>query len=385
MDAGGSAQGAASGSGANSGANSGSGYGEQSENQATTTTSSQQQPTSAASSSTSIPSNFSTGPGVNKAAIACEVIGGIAALFLLVFFGYFVLKRRREKRRRSAEPVTYATLNTSMAGVPFNHRNYSGEHQSLVPPQPAFRRDGTEVRGGAYNENEESRLYFLPTYAESQAGVMGNTNSGIVSHRSYAGYESESTIHSAISPITPSDIMSPHGMGSAPFLMPQYTADTMGFPEVASPQPTAASFSRPQRATDTMGFPIDDPAISHLRSTTPASIIAPIPRPLVVHQDSLERIVRERMMNATPQGTGLFRNDTFGTVPSRYSSTNTNRIESPTLGLQPVRQYLAPQSSLLNTGVARSASQETRRTSIISALSVTELENLGVGPRNRWV
>jgi hypothetical protein len=141
----------------------------------------------------------------------------------------------------------------------------------------------------------------------------------------------------------------------------------------------------PQQTRDTMGFPVDGSDIGLNRLSTPGlPIVAPIPRHALVHQDSLERVVREGMMNGTPelQDVSLLgpRNGPTGRVLSQELMR-----ESPILGLNPVRMQGAPTSNV-GGGVQRFESQRTLSSVSsmgISVVSDTELERLGVGSRSR--
>lgn len=87
-----------------------------------------------------------------------------------------------------------------------------------------------------------------------------------------------------------------------------------------------------------MGFPVGGSDIGIHRTSTPVlPIVAPVPRHPLVHQDSLERVVRDGMMNGTPelQDMSLLgpRNGPAGRVLSQELMK-----ESPDLGqMNPVR------------------------------------------------
>ena len=183
---------------------------------------------------------------------------------------------------------------------------------------------------------------------------------------------------------TPTTGISPQTTGGEiPFMMPQHTRDTG-----ISPQTTGGEIPlmMSQNMRDTMGFPVDGSDIGIHRTSTPGfPIVAPVPRHPLVHQDSLERVVREGM-NATPelQGVNMLgpRNGPAGRVLSQELMR-----ESPVLGqLNPVRLQGATAPGNLGGGVQRFESQRTVSSVSsmgISVVSDTELERLGVGSRVR--
>jgi hypothetical protein len=391
MNAGGPGQG---GQGGQSGAGSG---GQNNGNQATTTTSTQQQQTTSqgfitstsnrqtqtttSPTSTSTSTSSSSSSSNQKAAIIGGVIGGIAALLLIALLAIWLLNRRQKKRiaekRGSAEPVTYANLNDSFAGVPFGHSNRNSQHDSLLPPQPILTPgtgpsspQGVGIRGGdGHDVERDSGDYFLPTYAESQAGMsLGGARSLGRLNTSHAESGSEATVspmsvrHPGGSPVTPTAGISPQTTGGdIPLMMPQQTRDTMG-------------------------FPIDSSDIGLNRTSTPGlPIVAPIPRHPLVHQDSLERVVREGMMNGTPelQDTSLL----GPRGPAGRVLSQELMRESPVLGqMNPVRMQNTTQGSNLSGNVQRFESQRTVSSVSsmgVSVVSDTELERLGFGSRVR--
>jgi hypothetical protein len=159
----------------------------------------------------------------------------------------------------------------------------------------------------------------------------------------------------------------------------QYTGN-MEEPYIISPQTTGASILLPQHTRDTMGFPVErdfEEFRPHLE--TPLPIVAPVPRHPIMHQDSLELVVRQGLMPSESP------------VPS---NTNPDRLrvlsqemprESPVLGdMHPVR--MMPPAAL-NNGLGRNNTQRT--VSTVSSMGIDmvsdgELERLGVGSRARY-
>lgn len=374
----------------------------------TLTTTPTQSPTSTSTSSSS-----SSSSGNQKTAIIGGVIGGIVGLLVIALFAIWLLNRREKKRiaekRGSAEPVTYSNLNSSFAGVPFGHgnsnrnsQNGSSQHDSLLAPRPLFTPRtgpstpdaGVGIRGGegrdsAADVERNSGDYFLPTYAESQAGMsIGGARSLGRLNTSNAGSGSEATV----SPMsvrhpggTPTTIISPQTTGGeTPSMMPQHTGSTAPI----SPETTGGTipFMMPQNTRDTMGFPVDGSDVGIHRTSTPIfPIVAPVPRHPLVHQDSLERVVREGMMNGTPELQDMSRLGPRNGPAGRVLSQELMR-ESPILGqMNPVR-FQGTNTSNMGNGVQRFESQRTVSSVSsmgISVVSDTELERLGVGSRVR--
>jgi hypothetical protein len=394
------------GQGGQGGAGSGAGSGSQNNgNQHTTTSSAQQQETTAATANgfittTANPYTLTTTPtqsptststsssssssGNQKTAIIGGVIGGIAGVLIIALLVIWLLNRRDKKRmaekRGSAQPVTYASLNDSFGGVPFGHSNRTSQRDSLLPPplalmprsDPSTPHTGVGLRGGEGHDSNadverNSGDYFLPTYAESQAGMslagsrlLGRLNT------SHAGSESEATV-------SPMSVRHPDG------------TPTTGI----SPQSTGSEIPgmMSQQTRDTMGFPVDASDIGIHRTSTPGlPIAAPVPRHPLVQQDSLERVVRDGMMNGTPDLHDTSRLGPRNGPAGRVLSQELMR-ESPVLGqMNPVRMRGTTAPSNLNGGVQRFESQRT--VSSVSSMGINivsdaELERLGVGSRGR--
>jgi hypothetical protein len=144
--------------------------------------------------------------------------------------------------------------------------------------------------------------------------------------------------------------------------------------QMLTPQPTGVTLPilLPQHTRDTMGFPIEQEEI-RLAPAMPTTIVSPVPRHPLVHQDSLERVVRQGLMpSESPEPSNL--------NPGRLRVLSQEMPrESPILGLNSVR--IAPQPAA-NGGVRRNDTQRT--VSSVSSLGISvvsdgELERLGVG------
>lgn len=323
-------------------------------------------PTSTASSSSSSSS---------KTAVIGGVVGGIAGLLVLSLILICFLNRRKKKQiaieNGTAQPVTYAGLNSAFAGVPFGQGSNRSPTSSFTP-RPLLLNDSRTnsshpdigMRGG-HNSPAESDM-FLPTYAESQASIRGTSTLGRLN-------TAHSPASTNISPLSSAGIHTAHDFS---------TSDL-------PPVPPLAFHSRER---DTMGFPIEpgmeSPALSspglaspgfetiHIEPEAPTPIISPRPRHPLVHQASLESQVRQGM--ESPE-------------PSQIINPNRLRVlsqeiprESPILGLNSVNIHPAGQSNLNpNVGIDRMASQRTVSSigSMPPVVSDAELDNLGVGTR----
>ncbi|CZR64252.1 uncharacterized protein PAC_14150 [Phialocephala subalpina] len=365
--------------------------------QATTTTTSQGHATSTqspfSSSTQTSPSNStstSSSSSSNKTAIIGGVVGGIAGLLVLALIGIWFLNRRKKRqialKNGTAQPVTYAGLNSSFGGVPFGHNRNQSAHDGLTPrpllassPHSSQHPD-IEMRGG--NRSPVESDMFLPTYAESQAAmsVRGTSTIGRL-NTSHSGTPSTN-----VSPLSTSGTRTLHNMTPDLDLppmppLPQTAAarDTMGFP-IDSPGFPSPGFPSPGLASPSMASPGFETI--HLQPEIPLPIISPTPRHPLVHQDSLERQVRAGMMPTDS--------------PELSHNINPNRLrvlsqemprESPILGLNSVtiQQPAAAGPSTLNpsVGIDRHASQRTvsSMSSMPPVVSDAELENLGVGTR----
>jgi hypothetical protein len=274
--------------------------------------------------------------------------------------------------------VAYTGLEASFAGhSPLSHSSVPGDRDNLLPA-PLFTHStntshsGVGIRGDETTFNQNFEISSLgsmpPTYAESVSTTYTLNRQGTL----HAPTEGD------VSPLSSRD------PGEVHTISPQVTGATIPF------------FLVPHGTGDTMGFPIDEDAQTiRIQSEAPTPIVAPVPVYPLIHQDSLERVVRQGLQSETP-------------VPE---TGNPNRLrvlsqamarESPILGdMNPVRMYQPPASSegdsgldrkisqrqppLLhsgNSGLGRNVSQRTMD-SVISVISDGELERLGVGSRAR--
>jgi len=369
---------------------------------ATSTTTSRSTSSTSSSPSSSSTSAASSSSGVSKALIG-GVLGGIGGLLLLSLLAIWLLQRRKNTRiqeKNGAQPITYAGLNESLAGVPFvdysnnsnpSHNQNNGDN--LLPPAlftsstNTSSNPGVGIRGGEAPPTppggRDSGDYFLPSYAQSQSGlsISGSNELGRLNTSHHT--PSEATI----SP------MSTHHHDNTTFISPQTTGaaaqmispQTTGYTNISvtSPQtpvlpPFLAHHNR-ELTHDSMGFPTVIPPETLNNEATP--IMAPIPRHPLVHQASLERVVREGMMSPDQD-------------PSRLGSPALTVRESAVLGERnPVRvvgqgQGQGQPLSYQNGGnVGRNVSQRTvdSVSSIgVSVVSDGELERLGVGSRGRY-
>jgi hypothetical protein len=352
--------------------------------------------------------NSTTSSGVNKGAIIGGIVGGVAGLLLICLFGVWLLQRRKQRqngaRARKTRPITYTGLNTVFRGVPFHRASSQNPHNRLLSqPQvsqgPDSRLHGVALRGGAasYGQRESgSEMDNLPpSYAESQMsasmaslGRMNTTNR-----------VNSDTIVSPMSTGAPDGphIISPQTTGASTFMSlqrlwapndphtisPQTTGASVAIrpftavseiPHMLTPQPTGSTLPAllPQHTRDTMGFPIEPEEI-RLPPAVPTTIVSPVPRHPLVHQDSLERVVREGLMSSESP-------EPISSNPNRLRVLSQEMLrESPVLGLNAVR--MAPQAAA-NDGLRRNDTQRTVSSDSsmgISIVSDGELERLGVG------
>jgi hypothetical protein len=373
--------------------------GQSSPNQPTTTSSA----TAHTSTSThNSPTSTSTSSGTNKGAIIGGIVGGVAGLLLISLIGVWLLQRRkqRQKRARKTRPVTYAGLNSVFRGVPFNRSSSQSPHNSLLP-QPQVSQgppSGMGLRGGAasYGQRESgSEMDNLPpSYAESQTSAsMASLGRMDTTHRT-----SSDTIISPLSARVPGDAhtISPQTTGASTFMSLQrlwatnephpispqttgasaivrpYTTVSEETP-ILTPQPTGATMSvLPQQTRDTMGFPIEPEEI-RLLPAMPTTIVSPAPRYPLVHQDSLERVIRQGLMPSESPEPRNLNPDRLRVISQEMPR------ESPILGLNSVR--MAPQTAA-NDGLRRNDTQRTVSSVSSMGMSVIsdgELERLGVG------
>jgi hypothetical protein len=337
--------------------------------------------TTSSSSPTSSPSTASSSPGVQKGAVIGSVLGGIAGLLLLSLLGTWFLQRRKKRqlseKNSTAQPVTYADLNESMSGVPFVHPPSQNQLHSFLP-HPLFNgstsssQSGVGIRGGGESDyapppQRDSGDYYLPTYAESQSGVSIADQSSLGHLNTSQHTPSEATI-SPLSTQGPAGhrIISPQTIGALSFLVPQHVRDTMGFP-----------------------VELDEPGTFH-----EIQLVSPVPVNPSIHQNSLERVVRQGMLSESPvssiRNANLLRHDWSGS----RQHLEVNRVlsqqmlrESPVLGHNnPVRMFQLPQPSAtrLSGGAPPERNQSQRTVSTVSSMGVSivsdgELERLGVG------
>jgi hypothetical protein len=384
----------------------GAGSGGQSSPNQPTTTSSMTAHTSTSSSHNS-PTSTSTSSGVRKGAIIGGIVGGIAGILLISLLGVWLLKRRKHRqnraRARKTRPVTYAGLNSVFRGVPFKRTSSRSPHNSLLPqPQVSQGSDsslsGVALRGDAASRGQRESGNEMdnlpPSYAESQMSASTashgrlqttpptNTNT-IVSPLSSRAPGDAQTISPQTTGATYMSLQRLWATNEPPAISPQTTGSSVivrphtavsEWTEMLTPQPTGATLPilPPQHTRDTMGFPIVQEEI-RLEPAMPATIVSPVPRHPLAHQDSLERIVRQGLMPSESPEPGNLNPDRL-----RVLSQEMPR-ESPILGLNSVR--MAPQAAA-NNGVRRNDTQRTVSSVSsfgISVVSDGELERLGVG------
>jgi hypothetical protein len=383
----------------------GAGFGRQSSPNQPTTTISATAHTSTSSSLNS-PTSNSTSSGVHKGAIIGGIVGGLAGLLLISLLGVCLLKRRKKRqsgaRTRKTQPVTYSSLNSVFRGVPFNRSNSQSPHDSLLPQSqvsqgPNSDLSGVVLRGGAesYGQRDSGSETdnLPPSYAESQ---MSASMASLGRLRPTHGTNSD-TIVSPLSPSIPEDShpISSQTTGTSTFMSLQrlwHTNEPTAIPsqtpgslaiirphtsvseqtQVLTPQPTETMPALiQQRTRDTMGFPIEPEEIC-LPPPMP-TIVAPFHRHPLVHQDSLERAVREGLIPSESSEPG-----NLNPARLRVLSQEMPR-ESPILGLNTVR--IAPDAAS-NHDVRRKDTQRT--VSSVSSMGISvvsdgELERLGVG------
>jgi hypothetical protein len=332
-------------------------------------------------SSPTTTSTVASSSGSNKDAVIGGVVGAIGGLLLLsLIASYFIRKRSIQKstEKDHGMPVAYTGMEASFAGhSPLSHSSVPGDRDNLLPA-PLFTHStntshsGVGIRGDETTFDQNFEIPSLgsmpPTYAESVSTTHALHRHGTL----HAPSEGD------VSPLSSRD------PGEVHTISPQVTGATIPF------------FLVPHGTGDTMGFPIDEDAQTiRIQSETPTPIVAPVPVHPLIHQDSLERVVRQGLQSET-------------LVPD---AGNPNRLrvlsqamarESPILGdMNPVRMYQPPASSEGDGGLGRKISQRqpplshsgnsalgrnvSQRTvdSVISVISDGELERLGVGSRAR--
>jgi hypothetical protein len=333
--------------------------------------------TSQSSSPTST-STAASSSGSNKDTIIGGVVGAIGGLLLLsLIAGYFIRKKLIQKstEKNHEMPTAYTGIEASFAGhSPLSHSSVAGDHDNLLPASlfthsTNMSHSGVGIRGDETTFDQNFEIPSLgsmpPTYAESVSTTHAVNRQGTL----HAPSEGD------VSPLSSRD------PGEVNTISPQVTGATIPF------------FLVPHGTGD---FPIDEDAQTiRIQSETPTPIVAPVPVHPLIHQGSLERVVRQGLQSETP-------------VPD---AGNPNRLrvlsqpmarESPILGnMNPVRMYQPPASSEGDSGVGRKISQRqpplshsgnsglgrnvSQRTvdSVISVISDGELERLGVGSRAR--
>lgn len=369
----------------------------QSSNQATTTSNPFSSTTSTLSPASTTASSSS---GVSKGVVIGAVVGGFCALLIIALLVTCCLQRRKKKQlvleNGRAQPVTYAGLNSAFSGVPFRN---SQTQQTLIPGAAqhgsgySSNSSSPALRGGALSDPTLSAAetdLFLPTYAESQAAShspisarattdlqnMSPQTPGAISH-----------LYSA-SPRTPRaafshNIINPQLTGASEFQT--ITPQTTGGQTMRPPQFPQTGRSRD--TIDTMGFPVEEDfemlRLQHPVPNIPVAIVAPIPRHPLVHQDSLERVVRDGMV---PSPSPSFSIASAADPRTRVLSHVMGVTESPVLGDPNRARFPAQQlqPSGLGLGVSRNDTQRTVSTVSsmgVSVVSDVELDRLGVGSR----
>ncbi|KUJ14666.1 uncharacterized protein LY89DRAFT_118842 [Mollisia scopiformis] len=386
-------QGQQGGAGSSNGGSSGGQGNQGNPTQATSTTAasshgfatSTSSPSSTTQTSNPTSTSSSSSSNSNKTAVIGGVVGGIGGLLVLSLILIWFLNRRKKRqiavKNGTVQPVTYAGLNSSFAGVHFAHGSNRSPHDSLMPA-PLLLSSSTnsshpdiEMRGGQSSPERHSATesdIFLPTYAESQAGMSmyGRSSLG----RLNTSHTAPSTNVSPLSSVGTRDLhnFSPSDLPPIPPLpVNGRERDTMGFP--IEPGMVTPPLESPGPASH--GF-----ETIHLEPEAPLPIISPRPRHPLVQQDSLERQVRQGMMPIdSPE-------------PSQPINPNRLRVlsqemprESPILGLNSatIQPQAGPSNLNPNADINRMASQRTvsSMNSMPPVVSDAELESLGVGMR----
>ncbi|KAH8590851.1 hypothetical protein B0O99DRAFT_691160 [Bisporella sp. PMI_857] len=336
--------------------------------------------TSAATSSSNSTQSSSSG---NNAAIIGGVAGGAAFIAILALIIFCLMRRKKKtpREKSGAESVTYAGLNESLPGVPFGHAH-------AAPTTPGGRSSGD---------------FFLPqTYNQSSIATGGVSPIEPLN----TSYRNETPSEGSISPISahyPGELPRISGY-SASHAVPPLFSGTITIPpppaayreSLILPSPTGYSevsgisalptgqrtFHIRSRSHDTMGFPITpglqspmqtSPEVPLISATQTTPIVSPMPH-YVVHQDSLERIVRDGVVSPEPS------------LLSPVSRASTLR-ESGVLGEGNMVRIQEPPASLDRGDVTRNASRRTVDTVSsmgMSVISNTELERLGIGANRRY-
>jgi hypothetical protein len=379
----------------------GAGSGGQSSPKQPSTTSSITSHTSTSISNS--PTSTSSSSGTHQGAIIGGIVGGVAVLLLISLLGVWLLQRRKQRQKGAGKtrPVTYAGLNSVFRGVPFTRSSSQSPHNSLLP-QPQVSQglqSSLALRGGAAScgqrESGSEMDNLPPSYADSQMSAsvasLGRLNTA---HRT-----NSDTIVSPLSARVPGDAhtISPQTTGASTFMSlqrlwapnephmisPQLTGiSTIVRPStivaeetrMLTPQPTGVTMPvlLPQYTSDTMGFPLQSEGI-HLPPAIPTPIVSPVPRHPLVHQDSLERVVRQGLMPSDSPEPSNLNPDRLRVISQEMTR------ESPILGLNSIR--IAPQAAG-NDGLRRNDTQRT--VSSVSSMGISvvsdgELERLGVG------
>jgi hypothetical protein len=321
--------------------------------------------------STSTSASSSSATGVNKALIG-GLVGGLGGLLVISLLAIWWLQRRKNKRiaekNGMSEPVTYAGLNQSMSGVPFV--NAADHNYDNIPPPPFYSSRGGEVSPVI---GRDSGDFFLPTYADSVAGISSGGVSSL-------GSSNISHVTSSVAPVSPISISRGN---PAAVISPQTTGYT-GAAEI-SPQTTdepAVFQALPSR--DTTSFPTTPEEIDRQITQTP-TIISPVPRHPLVHQDSLERVVQQGLVT-TP---GFPERDSSRLDPRTRILSQEMLRESPVLGdLSAVRMMQGSPVSYNNTEVDVERNPSQRTVSSVSSMGVSvvsdgELERSGIGAIGR--
>jgi hypothetical protein len=330
--------------------------------------------------------------GVQKGVVIGAVIGGIAGLLIISLLGVWLLQRRKQRQNgaktRRARLVTYTSLNSVFRGIPFSRSSNQSPHSSLLPPPQVSQRTNTSLSGVALRGGEASlepwdsaneMEHLPPSYTESQLSAsiasLGLLNTTYHTH--------SDTIVSPLSSRDPNEAQTISPQTTGPPVMAGEFTDNSEQTHVISPQTTGVSIPSillSQHTRDTMGFPIEQ-GFEEIRAhpETLIPIVAPVPRHPLMHQDSLERVVRQGLM---PSQSPILN----ATNPNRFRVLSQEMPrESPVLGvMNQVR--IIPQAAI-NNSLGRNNTQRT--VSSISSMGIDmvsdgELERLGVGSRARY-
>lgn len=281
---------------------------------------------SSSSSATAAPPKSSS--KVNKGVIIGSVIGSIYGLLMIALLVFWLLHRRRKKKiaekRGPIQPVTYSGLNECFRGVPFSNSNHS-QQEDILLPSAAFKSTNTSQQDlssrGAHDPfstfagvyREEERGTFLPTYAESQS-VMPKKERDSLARLSRLDTSSYTRSEFTVSPLST-----------------HIPCDDMAISPQSIKEPTLAES---QDTRDTMGFPIER-GIEDISLLHETSIVEPAPVHPSVHQDSIERVVRQSMMSVesgalgAPHGIRILPHENDGIRDNGIEKTGSHeRMES---------------------------------------------------------